>query len=219
MGQSKSATWVNLASAPTLGFTRANGLTFTTADGSQYGFTYNGLPDAYGPMASQRGATGSLNFGPIESSIAPSESVPAMSFDPSMVDDYISGKLDALDAAGRPTTFLLGEGQQQVAQAARANGGLVQALEIWPDNMIFPEAYDESGALIPGSEAKNQMSIDYNSHLISRLYDAGYEFQTIGTCAADGVTVTSPWYQTELDTLSQYGVTPQPISWTRTGGQ
>lgn len=143
---------------------------------------------------------------------------PSKVFKPEMVDSYLDVRFAELTSSGRPKTFMLGEGQRDVARAAKANNNAVQILEIWPDNMKFMDAYDPlTNRVKPGFESMHQMSVDFNKHVIRRLVNEGYEFKTIGTRAPDRLTVSSDWYRAELEVLKELGVKPKQISWARTG--
>ena len=134
------------------------------------------------------------------------EILPFGKFTPTLVDPYIDAKLAEFAAAGRMKEFLLGQDQRGlVAPVARALG-YTEALELWPANMNF-RAQLVNGALPPYLE---RASIQFNEHMIERLFNAGYNFSTIHPPPAP---ITSLWYQAEVDLLMiEKGVVPTYIN-------
>jgi hypothetical protein len=171
---------------------------------------FSGPPS--GSWRAQLGSVGDLSQikSPFAGGGADALASTARTFNPADVDQFINDRLSAFDAAGRSKVFLIGEDQDFVQQIARQNG-YTQAREIWAPSVNFNAYLDESGNLPSDLQ---QVSIDYNKYLIQRLYDAGYEFRTVGTVSGTGV-IQSPWYRAELETLNNFGVKPTWVPATR----
>ncbi|MEQ1830683.1 MAG: hypothetical protein ABL921_32325, partial [Pirellula sp.] len=118
----------------------------------------------------------------------------------SHVDAFIDRTVDAWSAAGKNKTFVIGEGQKRIGKHIREHlsGDALEFRKVWPNNMKFK--LGDNGLLSAVDEAT---LIDFNRHLIRRLYEKGFRFIDIGR---DGREVGSKFYEAELQVLRELGV-------------
>jgi len=121
-------------------------------------------------------------------------------FDPKDVDAFLDAKLAQIPEGSR--FFLIGESQPRLRYAARILGHR-QALEFWPENMKFTEYV---------AALHEQASIDFNTYLIRKLHEKGFNFFDLGADVSRKIPGSSPWYQAELEVLNELGVKPIKIT-------